>query len=452
MFMEFRMDLLGIILSLILLIVMIYRGFSVLVVSPLMAMLAVSFSDDMPVLTAWTGPLMEGSAHFVQAYYPVFLVGAIFGVVMNASGAAKTVANSISAYMGESRACLAVIFASFLLVYGGVAVYVVIFAAFPVAQNLFAMANLPRRFIPAAILAGAMPAYVAPGSAQFSNTIPIPVLGTTIYAAIIPGIIAVVIWVLIANVYLNRAIAKAKSNGEGYPFESEQTESADLPGVFTSFFPIIMVIVGNFLLTQYFSRPEVIEYYAPYGGVKGIWPITISISASLVVSIYMMRRYLQSTLHTLSKGAVDSLLAIFNTAVQVGYGNVIQSLSAFALIKGFLLAIPGTKLLTITVTSALLAGVVGSVSGGTGIIMEVFGDDFLRLAAEHQIDHGLIHRLVLFGCSLLDTLPHSGLVITVLAVSQCSYRESYMPVFMATCAAPAASVVAIIILGLMGVS
>ena len=97
----------GLILSLVLLIYLIYRGVPVLIVSPLMAMLAVLLGSEIPVLYSWTGPFMQSVVGFVAAYFPIFLVGAIFGTLMNASGAALTIAQFISQAMGPQKAILA---------------------------------------------------------------------------------------------------------------------------------------------------------------------------------------------------------------------------------------------------------------------------------------------------------------------------------------------------------
>ncbi|HFO2954990.1 TPA: GntP family permease, partial [Escherichia coli] len=133
----------GLIISLILLIYLIYRGFPVLIVSPLMAMLAVFMGSDIPVFYSWTGPFMDSVVSFISAYFPIFLVGAVFGTLMNASGAALTIAHFISDKMGEKRAIIAVIIASFLLTYGGISVFVVVFAVLPIARTIFIKSNYP---------------------------------------------------------------------------------------------------------------------------------------------------------------------------------------------------------------------------------------------------------------------------------------------------------------------
>ena len=443
----------GVVLSLLLLVVMVYRGVSILVVSPLMAMLAVWFSGDMPVITAWTGPLMTATGDFIRAYFPVFLVGAIFGALMSATGAAREIALWISAKMGAKNAMLAVILASFLLVYGGVSVFVVVFAILPIAENIFQANDFPRRLIPGAIISGAMPAYAAPGAAQFINTIPIPLFGTTIYSGMVGGTIATVLWILLCVFYMNRQVARARQSGEGYGETGGRVRAGEerAPSVFCAFLPLVCVVSGNAVLTLWFGSGHLQEYFEPHGGIEGIWPITISLSLTIVLMIVLFRRYLRAPIAEISRGAADSLLPIFNTAIQVGYGGVIKKLAVFGTIKFALLALPGPKLAVIGGATAVIAGIVGSASGGTGIAVQAFGQDFLEIARQHNLSLDVMHRVMMFGANILGTLPHSGFVITLLGVCGLSHRQSYKDIFVASVIFPFVSALALVMLAAGGI-
>lgn len=438
------MDFLGIVLSLVLLIILVYRGVSILIVSPLMAMLAVLFSNDMPMIMAWTGPLMTATAGFIRDYFPVFLVGAIFGLLMSTSGCAKIIALWISKFIGAKRACMAVIIASFLLVYGGVSVFVVVFAVLPIAENIFLANNMPRRLIPSAIIAGAMPAYAAPGAAQFINTIPIPFFNTTIYSGFISGVIATVFWIAISIFYMENQIKKAcqsekisstQNSAEAVEDRTKQPQKKS-PSTLQSIFPILLVVVLNYIFTVCFELPSVKLYFAPFGGVQGIWPITISLSLTIVFMLILLRSYLVQPLKDISRGAADSLLPIFNTAIQVGYGGVIKQLSAFATIKVGLLALAGPKLVLMALIAAMIAGMVGSASGGTGIVMQVFSTEFIQIAQLYNISNDVMHRVIVFGANILGTLPHSGLIITLLGICGLTHRESYKQIFVVSVVFP----------------
>jgi TRAP-type C4-dicarboxylate transport system permease large subunit len=75
----------------------------------------------------------------VVQFFPLFLLGALFGKVMEASGAAERLAQAIAATVGPANAMLAVVLACAVLTYGGVSLFVVAFAAWPLARALFAL-------------------------------------------------------------------------------------------------------------------------------------------------------------------------------------------------------------------------------------------------------------------------------------------------------------------------
>ncbi|EER8078555.1 GntP family permease [Escherichia coli] len=436
----------GLIISLILLIYLIYRGFPVLIVSPLMAMLAVFMGSDIPVFYSWTGPFMDSVVSFISAYFPIFLVGAVFGTLMNASGAALTIAHFISDKMGEKRAIIAVIIASFLLTYGGISVFVVVFAVLPIARTIFIKSNYPQRLLPSAICAGCLPAYVAPGSAQFINAIPIPVFNTTIYSGLVIGIVGTAVWLLFAVWYMSAKIKNAKIKGEGYGTEVSNDCNLETGKVTLAFIPILIVIIGNAFLTYFFQIDEVVDYYRDFGGIQGTWAILISIAIAIVVTICIYWNTFKSDIKkTLTLGATESLLPIFNTSTQVGYGGVIKVLPVFTLIQTTIFSIPGVALFPAVIGTAILSGIVGSTSGGVGLVMVTFGQDLLELSQAQNISPGLMHRIIVFSASTLDTLPHSGFIITLLGVCGLSHKQSYKELFIVTCVFPAFAVLSMLV-------
>jgi len=131
----------GIFLALGLLIILAYRGVSVLLLAPLMAMLAAGFSSA-PLLGLYTQVFMTSAGGFIISFFPLFLLGAIFGRLMDDSGAAQAIAKSLVARLGSSQAILAVVLACAILTYGGVSLFVVAFAIYPIAANLFVSVQL----------------------------------------------------------------------------------------------------------------------------------------------------------------------------------------------------------------------------------------------------------------------------------------------------------------------
>lgn len=124
------LGLVGIVLSLVLLIVLAYRGINVLVLAPLMALLATVFAGGTPLLATYTQVFMTALGNYAITYFPLFLLGAIFGKLMDDSGGAAAIARFIVDRLGERQAILAIVLSCGILTYGGVSLFVVAFAVF----------------------------------------------------------------------------------------------------------------------------------------------------------------------------------------------------------------------------------------------------------------------------------------------------------------------------------
>jgi H+/gluconate symporter-like permease len=148
------MGLLGILLGLALLVWLAYRGWSVLLLAPLAAMVAALFSGQ-PLLAHWTQTFMGSAAGFVAQFFPMFLLGAVFGKLMDDSGSVTAIADWMTEKLGVKHAVLAVVLAGAAVTYGGVSLFVAFFVIVPMAQKLFRAANIPGRLIPAAVALGA---------------------------------------------------------------------------------------------------------------------------------------------------------------------------------------------------------------------------------------------------------------------------------------------------------
>ncbi len=186
---------LGIALSLVLLMWLAYRGITVLLLAPLLALLAVLLDGDVRLLATYTQVFMAALGGFVIRYFPLFLLGAIFGRLMNDSGSAEAIARAIVARVGARRAITAVVMSCAVLTYGGVSVFVVAFAVYPIADTLFRQAQIPKRLIPAAIVLGAatFTMTAAPGTPSIQNALPMPYFGTDLFAAPAMGLVASVL-------------------------------------------------------------------------------------------------------------------------------------------------------------------------------------------------------------------------------------------------------------------
>ena len=171
-----------------LLIYLAYLGYSLLLLAPGLALLAALLTGGLPILAAYTKIFMTNAGDFIIAFFPLFMLGAIFGKLMDDTGSAKSLAQSVSAWLGPQRAIISVVLCCAVLTYGGVSAFVVAFAIYPVAAALFRSADIPKRLIPGALALGAFSFTMSalPGSPAIQNAIPMPFFGTTAFAAMVP--------------------------------------------------------------------------------------------------------------------------------------------------------------------------------------------------------------------------------------------------------------------------
>ena len=468
---------LAIVITLLLLMFFAYRGYSVLILAPIMAILAVFLSGDfLSSIPAYTDVFMGALSGFLLKFFPIFLLGALFGRLMADSGAATAIAKTVVEKLGASKAILAVILVCAILTYGGVSLFVVAFAIYPIAKDLFKAADIPKRLIPAAIALGSFTFTMTalPGTPAIQNAIPIPYYNTNVFAAPILGIIGGTIMFIGGWLWLQSRAKKARAAGEGYG--QHEDEDAGVGGIDakkspsrdgevvtqplqqTSFtiamIPLVLVIALNALLTYLifptmdFSALQTQFPDLNIAGSLGLWSIIISLVIAIGVLIVLRIGHWNDLQKTINRGTYDSMLPIFNTASEVGYGAVIASLAGFLIIRDSILNLtPGNPLISEAVAMTTLAGITGSSSGGLSIALSTLGDDYLRMAVEAGISPELMHRVAVMAAGGLDTLPHSGAVITLLAICGLTHKQSYLNVAVVTMVIPLIAVATLIILG-----
>ena len=477
---------LGILLSLGLLIYLAYRGISALIVAPLMAILAVLLSSDPPVLGSYTQIFMPALGQFAILYFPLFLLGAIFGKLMDDSGSAQVIAQSIVETLGKNRSILAIVLACAILTYGGVSLFVVAFAVYPIAAAMFKEAEIPKRLIPGTIALGAFTFTMTalPGTPAIQNAIPMPYFNTTPFAAPFLGIIGGAIMFVLGMLWLSHREKSAGQKGEGFGKDHDeagrpeisknireyaQCENFDVmeitqdprevaqntPKFFVAVLPVVLVIIINYLFTR-FIIPALDTAYLllpKYGStdinaVRGVWSIISSLVISSIILILLNMNNFSSIRRTLDDGASASVLPLFNTASLVGFGAVIASLPSFELIRDMVLGIaPGNPLISLSVAVNMLAGITGSASGGMSIALQTLGDRYLELSQLAGISPELMHRVTSIATGGLDALPQNGAVITLLTICKLTHRQSYGDIFVVAAVVPVLALVAVIILG-----
>lgn len=477
------MGLLGILLGLAVLVGFSFRSWTVLVLAPLAAMVAALFAGD-PLLAHWTQTFMGAAAGFVAQFFPLFLLGAIFGKLMDDSGSVNTIAQFMTDKLGAERAILAVVLAGAIVTYGGVSLFVALFVIVPMAQGLFRAANIPNRLTPGAVALGTMTFTMSamPGTPAVQNAIPMPFFGTTPFAAPGLGLIASGIMFGFGMWWLLRAERKARLAGEGYgeggstveavcenPAVRERATSSsafdpaelkrghhspEQPGILVAALPLVAVVLVNLTMsmlviprldTSFLAEPQ-------WGGisiasVSGIWSVIVALIVAILVLVALNRKRLSELRASVDAGANASVLPIISVASLVGFGAVVASLPAFAAVADWVLSIDGGPLVSLAVSTNVLAALTGSASGGMTIALEALGPVYLAIAEQQGIDPALLHRIAVIGAGTLDSLPHNGAVITLLAVCGSTHSKSYIDIVMCCVVSALLALVAVIVLG-----
>ncbi len=455
------MSTIAIILSLLMLMYFAYRGMTVLLLAPLLAAFAVLLSGDgSMMMPKYTETFMSALSGYLLNFFPVFLFGALFGQLMADSGAATGIAKGIVKMLGSRQAILTVIIACGLLTYGGVSLFVVAFAIYPISKVLFREANIPKRLIPATIALGSFTFSMTalPGTPAATNAIPIPFFNTNAFAAPGLGLIGAMIMLIGGWLWLKSRAKKAASLGEGYG-KHDSESSADL-AIFEknvmpfslSLLPLVLVIAMNAIFTYTFSSMDFSSLQEAFPnlnikGKTGLWAIIASLLIACVVLVFLRLGKWTSLQETINKGVYGSMLPIFNTASEVGYGAVVASLAGFAIIRDSVLNVSTNPLISEAVAMSALAGITGSSSGGLSIAMRTLGADYLRMGIEAGIDPDLLHRVAVMAAGGFDTLPHCGAIITLLSICHLNHKQSYLNIAAVTIAIPIVAVISVIALG-----
>lgn len=424
---------LGIFVGLILLVFLAYKGYSIIWVAPICA-IVVAAIGGLELLPSYTEIYMSGLVEFTKSWFPIFLLGAIFGKVMEVSGSAKSVAELLTKAIGKNNAILAIVIGCAVLTYGGISLFVVVFAMYPLAMALFQEADIPRKLIPGTIALGSFTFTMTalPGSPQLNNLIPTKYFGTTPMAAPIIGIAATLVMLGGGYFYLRMRQKKLQTQGLGFEAKDgwKQTQDEDLPPFIFAIIPLLSVVITM----------NVFHFH-----------VILSLLIGIALTVAFNYKNIKLFVKAFNEGAEGSVQAILNTSAAVGFGAVVKAVPGFTVLTGYLLGMKGSPLISEALAVTTLAGATGSSSGGMGIALEALGPKYMELASSLHIDPAVFHRIAAIASGGLDSLPHCGAVITLLAVTGMNHKESYKDIGMVTVVIPIIATVVALVLGMMGI-
>jgi H+/gluconate symporter-like permease len=429
--------------------VLVYRGHSIFVVAPACAFGVLLFSGADPI-EGMTGRFMAGMADYVRRFYWIFALGASFGKLMEHSGAAVRIAQSVVAVLGPHRACLAVVLACAALTYGGVSLFVVGFSVYPLAARLFREAHLPHRFIPASIAFGSITfTMTTAGSPEIQNLIPIQYLiDSTTKAPLTDAMagwpvsfIVAAMMFLSGQWYLDWAIRREVRRSQLESISERSTipdnandasamqRSARLPGLAASIGPLVLTLAAlngaPHLFSSFPADPTIAIFIGVAAAIVCLWPYA-------------------SPSRALTDGFANGLLAIGATGSVVGFGAALRTLPAFELIVSWVVRIPGDPLIGAALAVAVIAGIAGSASGGQGLALPIIKPIYVD---QLGVAPRALHRVVAIASGSLDSLPANGYVVLLIRnVCGETHARAYGPIFVTTVLIPLAGTAAAIAL------
>jgi H+/gluconate symporter-like permease len=447
---------LGVLLGLALLIVLALRGTNILIAS-IVSALVVAVTNGVAIATAFGQEFTGAMFGFAGRFFLLFLAGAVFGRVMGESGAAASIAHALADRLGARRALVIVTFATALLTYGGVNVFIVVFATYPLGLVLVQRANIPKRLLGAAIGlgSGTFTMTALPGAPSIQNVISAESLGTTLAAAPVLGLVAGAIMLALGLGYLEWQQRRAERIGDGFrPAPTDVLPEADetlrpTPHWALASLPLLVVVATILIPLWLASRLALDSGANPLTTVlrfardqQMLWPAAAMALATLL-AVFSMRRFLPEIPRTLGRGAESSALPLLNTAVVIGFGGVVQATAAFDWFTGLMLGSGLPPLVSAAISVNIVAGIVGSASGGLGIWMPTLAQYYLDAGVPAEV----LHRVVTVAAGGFDTMPHCGVVITFLTIMGLTHREAYKDIFMICVAIPVVATIVIVALG-----
>lgn len=429
------LSLVGIIFGLVALIFLAYRGHSIVWVAPVCAVI-VAVLGGLNILDAYLGDYIKGTAEYIISWFPAFFLGAVYGKLMDMTGSARSLANKLVSLIGPKFAVLAVVLPCILMTFGGISLFVVVFVIYPMGYAIYREADLPRTLLPGAIAFGAFGITMTaiPGTPQIQNIIPTNYYGTTAAAAPVMGLVAAVLIAVPGYVYLEWRCRQARKKGlhfeEDPKFDGNQANTS-LPNWhwLCGLLPLVVVVLMLNVLPGVLERAGIATWSANQS-------IVVALAAGILLTCLLNVRQFKVLLPAINNGANGSLTAIMNTACAVGFGSVVKAVPGFALLKNAMLNMPGSILFSEAVAVNVLAGATGSASGGMSIALEALSAQYLEKAATIGLNPEYLHRVASLASGGLDTLPHNGAVLTLLAVSNCKHKESYLDICVTSCIIP----------------
>lgn len=416
-------SIIGMIIALILLCFLVMKGVNIFVAA-IASALVVALTGGINLYESLQTDYMGGFTGFFGNNFLIFVAGSLMGQVYEKTNGAKAIARLIINGLGKKASMIAVPLAIGILTYGGIAGFVVCFAVFPIALEIYRQADIPRKFIPGVIIFACCTfSGIGPGNPQVGNVVLQNALGTSLMAGATVGFICTGVTLVVGLVILNVMVKKAWAAGEH--FVAKETDRFDDDAVCPNgWVALIPLAISLILINVKINGQQLV-------------PTAFGVVLGAALAYIMLNKYKAPDAKALTlagNGIKNAVVAAANTSAVVGFGSVVKAAVGFPVLCKAIENIPGPPLVAVALATTLLAGICGSGSGGLGIAAPILKPIFVDGLG---VNINILHRMMLIASSGLDTLPFNGFVVTVInGVCGETHKDSYMPVFWLTVVTP----------------
>ncbi|PMB95677.1 hypothetical protein CJ234_06490 [Staphylococcus sp. UMB0328] len=432
---------LGIILGILFIIYLSMKGYSILIVGPI-ASIIIILTNGLPFFNSLIGTkesYITGLAQFIISFFGVFLLGSLLAKYMDQSGAAQSIAEKIISMVGTNNPysiLVSIFIITAILTYGGISLFVVVFVIVPLAKPLFQKLDIAWNLIciPIMLGLGTFTMTMLPGTPSVQNVIPTKYLGTTLTAAPLLGIIGAIVATIFGLWYMKYALNKSLAKNESFDdfntrhLDTEQARK-QTPHFYLSILPIVVLIVIN-IIGSIFKIDNV---------------ILIGLAVSILLSALLFNQHIKIHREVINEGSNSALAPMFLTGSAIAFGTVVTLAPGFDSIKSLILNMPGSPLISLSIASAIFGVITGSASGSLGIVMHAFGKQYVDMG----INPDVIHRVATMSSSIFTVMPHTGVVLTLFALTGLNHKNGFKYLFITNTGANLSALIVVILVSLI---
>ena len=429
----------GMFLAIIVMIAGAYMGVKAIPLTLIAALVVILFNQ----MGVWPGYVIYATrfGQIISSFFFIFVASSVYAMVMQSTGSTVAIGQQLIKWFGLKHVLWVIWAFCLVLTYGGVLLFVCVFAVVPVAFYLFKEAKLPRHLLMAPLAAGGATITMTtlPGTPALTNVIPSRFLGTPLTSAPVFSLVFAAGIVALTAVYFKWAVNDARKKNEDFEYPAGfdpaalNFDKSKLPPSAFAFLPIITLIL--FIIISSVAG-------APWAndGIQ-LTSLALVVATALCLLLNYKRINFTGVKNWLGTGADNGIIAMIGLAAVIAFGAVVSAAPTFQGVIQWIIELDMNVYVKGVVSTGIISGITGSSSGGAEIALSNLADYFINSGANLE----LLHRLIAIGAGTLDTLPHVGAIFLLLQVVGCTHKEAYKHMWWTTVVIPTGLLVIVLV-------